>query len=424
MDDTRTLQFARMVDEPFVSWMSLPPDLYIETDAGLERLGTASGPVTVPADACVLLCLGGSMPGTDPLAQLPPDAIDKVWAGSLSITDDDLRKLAGQTSLRELSIGFHHGRDLLMGHANPHEITDEGMRHLRAFKELELFEVRSHELTDAGLAHLTDAPLRHLRLTYGMVTGAGVASLDADLEHLTLEISRPPGGMKLDFADRFPSLRELGLRACGLVDDELAKLIHLPDLQVLDISANRPSRYQLMREDIQPTGGLITDIGLRHLSHLTALRQLDLGGLDFSDVGVGSLGPMERLESLGLSATDITDKGLRRLPKQPALTALELSSTKITDKGVARLSRKFPALKYLGLTNTTITDDAIEALNRLPALEEVVIYDTGVTIEGLSRLKDHPSLRLLNVFGMFEENDEWRRLEEALPGVEIEPGCW
>jgi len=99
MDNTRTLHFAPMADGP-LSFMSLPPSLYIETDAGIENLGKASGPMPVPANARVILHLSGSMPGSDPLAQLPPDAIDKVWTGAFPITDDDIRKLVGQTSLR------------------------------------------------------------------------------------------------------------------------------------------------------------------------------------------------------------------------------------------------------------------------------------------------------------------------------------
>jgi hypothetical protein len=92
----------------------------------------------------------------------------------------------------------------------------------------------------------------------------------------------------------------------------------------------------------------VTDDGLRRLSALTNIRELDLTQWGISDNGLKSLGSMNKLEVLNLTSTGITDAGiellLSLLPNMPSFKKIILIGTKVSEKGKQRISDSYPKI--------------------------------------------------------------------------------
>jgi hypothetical protein len=92
----------------------------------------------------------------------------------------------------------------------------------------------------------------------------------------------------------------------------------------------------------------VTDDGLRRLSGLTKLRELDLTQWGISDNGLKSVGPMTKLEILNLTSTAITDAGIEilllLLPNMPSFKKIILAGTKVSEKGKQRLLDSYPKI--------------------------------------------------------------------------------
>jgi hypothetical protein len=100
------------------------------------------------------------------LGSLPGNAIYSVKASKKATTDTDLERIAHLTGLRELDASK----------ARP--VSDSGLWHLLALRELRLLDLYQSGVTDAGLVHL--AGLEHMeRLHLGMtgVRGRGLIHL-------------------------------------------------------------------------------------------------------------------------------------------------------------------------------------------------------------------------------------------------------
>jgi len=148
-----------------------------------------------------------------------------------AITDAALAQLkqAGPFSFRLLSI------------AGAHELTDEGLRHIAGFTQLEELDLSSTKIGRAGLVHLR--PLAKLKR------------------------------LKMDYAN---------------VDDAaLKELIHFKLIEELDVRPRHES-------------GPITDTGVRHLRELPNLRYLHLSGADLTKAGIEALAEIPQLEGLSI----------------------------------------------------------------------------------------------------------------------------
>jgi hypothetical protein len=81
----------------------------------------------------------------------------------------------------------------------------------------------------------------------------------------------------------------------------------------------------------------VTDAGLKHLTGLPRLRDLDLGGTKVTDLGLKCLAGLRQLEKLDLYDTAVTDAGLEHLKGLRQLQELDLSGTAVTDAGLEHL---------------------------------------------------------------------------------------
>ena len=164
-------------------------------------------------------------------------------------------------------------------------ITDRGMVHLKAIKNLEVLHLGprtgddalaqlkhlknirhltvGRRTTDAGLAHVSHfADLRELVAGRTRISGAGLAHLKSLVHLHTLRLRESPlkdGGL---VHLRGMKLRKLQLGKTRITDSGLAHLKHLPTLETLNLRAE---------------GKQITDAGIAHLEQVTSLKLVQLG---------------------------------------------------------------------------------------------------------------------------------------------------
>jgi thiol-disulfide isomerase/thioredoxin/Leucine-rich repeat (LRR) protein len=203
----------------------------------------------------------------------------------------------------------------------------------------------------------------------------------------------------------------------------------------------------------------VDDSGVRHLSHLTGLKSLELDGTKITSSAASSIGKLTKLrylgvhstqidddgmtavaalpelETLGLYGTGVADVGLKTLSNSPSLKAVYVGRTRITDRGVAELCKlkdlralnllagdpKFrgnqpapvitdnvvealaarPSLEYLDLSGAALTDAGLERMAAtLPNLRGLVLDFTRVTADGMRHLAKFANLERLRYQGM------------------------
>lgn len=270
------------------------------------------------------------------------------------INDTDLNRLAALPHLRKLSL-------------SQTKITDLGLERLQLLRTIREFNCRHCEyITDDGLAHLkTWKQLEHLTLR-----GTKLSSkVFEHLEHLT-------------------SLRSLDLSHTEIEDDGMERLESLTHLERLAIGGNRLDGSALVALKRLPA--------LRHLD-VGGIQRVDSGlwGLALTDANLKRLGGLTALQSLSLSGANIADRGLDR-PGHPEaertdlrnldslaglsnLQVLDLSRTPVLPSALAVL-KSFPKLSELRLGLARHIDDAALAqLGSLTTLRTLYLIGSGVT---------------------------------------------
>lgn len=174
----------------------------------------------------------------------------------------------------------------------------------------------------------------------------------------------------------------------GLVDSSANKT----EVEILLSSAVAPVNEQTLAL-LQGKGIIITP-----LSNEIHWLQADVAPSRSGDSLVNAFTKVsEQLTWLNLGGTSTTDKGLSAIGKFKNLTRLHLGNTGVTDEGLKFL-KDLPYLESLNLYGTRVTDDGINQLAGLKNLKKLFVWQTQVTKEGAARL------------------------QEALPGLEINMG--
>ena len=105
----------------------------------------------------------------------------------------------------------------------------------------------------------------------------------------------------------------------------------------------------------------MTDDGLRWISGLKNLRELNLYGDRITDAGLVRLKNLANLEELNLLGAAVTDDGLDALSGMTHLRDLNLYRTQVTNAGLAKL-KAMRQLADLDLRYTRVTQGGIDTL--------------------------------------------------------------
>ena len=232
-----------------------------------------------------------------------------------------------------------------------------------------------------------------------------------------------------------------GFTPDSLVDRDLKRLNGLPYLQSLTLE-NRTE---------------LTAAGLRYVSGIESLVELDLSGTSLKGLGLGYLGSLSQLQTLNLSrchwltddaakyleqlkqvrclrldatsnhwahndhwrssiqvSTDslfwrermesalgdlrggISDAGLSHVAKLDLLQELSLVMTRVSDAGVQQLA-ELHHLERLDLSRTGITDEALKHVAKLKRLKSLQLNYVCISDEGLKQIAKLPALEELEL---------------------------
>ena len=221
---------------------------------------------------------------------------------------------------------------------------DAGLEHIASLVELETLGLRRAGIHGPGLVHLHNmGGLQVLDLTgnpLDEVTGDLIAAW-VELRELTLDHTDIKNLAPIATPGRV-ALKRLSLAGTPIGDKQLAFVASLSNLELLDL-----------------TGCPITDAGLSdHVTRLSRLQALSVGGTGVGDPGIGSLAACRSLRILRLSDTAVTATGLLPLAKLPQLTRLDLAGCAV-DLATLTAVGRFGQLKRLDLLRTTLPPEAM-----------------------------------------------------------------
>jgi sulfatase modifying factor 1 len=145
---------------------------------------------------------------------------------------------------------------------------------------------------------------------------------------------------------------------------------------------------------IEITAEKLSGAALRHISHLTGLRTVELHSRRFRDSGLIHLSELAELERLDLAGTKVRGLGLSYLRHPDRVRHLDLSGTRVTDETLARLT-PFTRLEVLRLGRTAVS--RLDICSNLGGLKELDLSDTPVSDAGLAGLSHRTGLERLGL---------------------------
>ncbi len=213
----------------------------------------------------------------------------------------------------------------------------------------------------------------------------------------------------------------------GCSDDDLKKLEHDPDVEVLllatakitdagieylkgmrklkelslnDTQITDAGLRQLQLQSHPDLKGLgfgrtrVTDAGLVYVGRMTTLRDLGLNG-QTTDAGLKNILPLKRLEGLSIDHdNDITDVGMGYIGEFTNLEGLHLDSDQITDAGMAHL-KGLTRLIRLTIRGSRITGAGLASLEGMKLLSDVTICCDRIGDDGVAHLRGCRHLNLI-----------------------------
>ena len=316
-------------------------------------------------------------------------AVERDSAGDLSgidlsrswVTDADLQRLAGATSLVSLKLAQTHVSDsaLEIVASLPalreldlffcEHITDAGASLLRAASRMERLNVRGTKISDSGVKFLTELQnLERLDIGITEVSDASVGLLEA-----------------------LPGLRTLAIGGNKIGEPGIASLRSLRELRHLDLSGAQVT-------DSGIWAVTVTDLNLDEVAALRGLESLNLaapspeyvlaistgvprlrGAIRVTDLGAKQLAGLTKLRKLNLSRSSLTAEGIRNLRRLDNLEELVLSHVSSLDDTSGAALAHLPSLRILDVSFTSFGDASVAALREHPRLQRLVAVDTGVS---------------------------------------------
>lgn len=326
----------------------------------------------------------------------------------------------------------------------------------------ELPELRNLTIRGADWTALTSDKLASLLAQVGEVQhGLWLEAIDLDAAALS-QITRLTSLARLnvfvveqcDLDDPgrlsgFQHLQQIGFPNTRLSDQGLRRLVELPDLRSLDLSAtsitddglvalaDRPFEQVVVRDNRQ-----LTDRSLIKLAGNPHLESLTLSGTRATDAVLAKLAGHRRLNGLYLAHTATTDKGLESIATIHQLNYLALNDTRVTAQGLERLTSlplhdlwlddlpcvddevvgriaEIRSLRFVSLARTSITDRGVECFQRLPELRVLSLSGTQASDDSVRSLAACRSLQTLFLVDTLLTPAGCARVRELLPSCNV-----
>ncbi len=161
----------------------------------------------------------------------------------------------------------------------------------------------------------------------------------------------------------------------------------------------------------------ITDVGVRRLTGLWQLEDLDISITSATAASLPSLAKCVNLHTLRMGFWKQTEfTSLAPLTKLVKLQHLELTSNKISDAALADL-RSLPRLRELHLEYTQITDACVESLLACPDLRMLHVHFCLIKVDGIRKLAASPTLSIIQINGLPIKPEALQPLAEGMPQI-------
>ncbi len=230
----------------------------------------------------------------------------------------------------------------------------------------------------------------------------------------------PPKG-KLQLSSDEIKLLSWWIREGAPFDKKVSELKVDQPLQLVlntlvDADANKSAVEKLLDGDVNPADSQVVHNlqakGLRIAplrSEVHWLKASASQNLSADSLGNDLVALAEQLTWLDLGGSATTDKALANFGSFKNLTRLHLEQTKITDEGLSYL-KELSYLEYLNLYGTAVSDKGIIGLAGLKNLKRLYVWQTNVTPEGASRLQQElPGLEVnLGIPAMMSKHQRTR----------------
>jgi hypothetical protein len=304
------------------------------TDRGLIHLADLQNLSTL-----YLYQTGVRGPGLAHLERLP-----KLHSISLS------RSELGDAGLKHLGNMLH----LKWADLDQTHITDAGMADLAKAIGLETLSLRRTDVSDEGIRSLESLRnLKSLNLVGTRVTAAGVARLKRALPDC--ETWTTFGlGMKSSETPLFPEGHQ---PTASEINDRLKELAIEGEVEV---DASRPGRPIVSLRLFYCT--LSDDVVLALLDGMPELETLNIRGGLVGDRLLAGLAPRP-IRLLSLQSTRVTDEGLKHLSRLPTLQEIDVSETDVTDAGLVHL-HGLGALRTVRAEGTRATREGLAPVGK------------------------------------------------------------
>jgi WD40 repeat protein len=297
-----------------------------------------------------------------------------LYFESSQFKDDDLRHLAGLTRLHNLTI---RGDDVFTG---------AGLKHLAECRDLETLDLtRCSKVNDDGIEPIRRfSRLRVLKLRDTAVRDRGLTAVAGLTELVDFELPLELTDAGMAHLSNLTKLRSLFLHQPQVTDQGL---LHLAKLTALE-------EFSLSFETDRVTGS-----GLAALAGAAKVQTLYLGDLKgITDDGLKAVGTLKQLRTLHLPP-QITVAGLKHLTPLENLTDLELQNARLTDADLA-IFAAFPNLDSIDLEGCPLTDAAIPHLAALKNISAIRLGKTKLSADGVKKLeKSFPEGRFVYIEG-------------------------
>jgi len=295
------------------------------------------------------------------------------------VTDESMEQIARFEKLENLSLpdgltakGFEHLtklknlKFLWVGNRVSNPFGDRELEHIGNIHSLEELTIGGTGITDAGLSYI--GKLSNLKkfslFSASQITNAGLAQLGKlkSLESLNLSLQETKvtvsGINQLNGLGNLNYLDVTGIKP----DNEKLDISGLSKLEKLTISPPVTRRGkelifdQFTDADLACIAKLenlkwfqgfhgVTDSGMAHLSGLTKMERLSIGGPNLTDEGLKHLSRMKNLDFLLISDGKFTDKSLRYLEKHKALELLDFwAGSNFSQEAISHLQESLPNL--------------------------------------------------------------------------------
>jgi Leucine-rich repeat (LRR) protein len=249
------------------------------------------------------------------------------------------------------------------------------------------------------------SPLRGMKLRY-LKFETGIVSDLAPLKGMPLETLAVWG--KVFDLSPLKGMKLVNLYLPGLKTDDLTALSDMKTLKDLAIDLSNISDLSALR-GLNLTGLNLSATQVSDLSPLQGMKLtwLTCSGAKVSDVS--SLNGMP-LKELNLAATKVSDDSLAQLEDCKDLVKLVLFDTQVSDAGLTHL-KGFKHLKALMLNGTRVSD--LSPLKGM-ALEEIMVTPKTISAQGLDLLRNMKSLKDIAIpWTHFPAAEFWTRYDKG-----------